>query len=260
MPVDLPSGVVTLVFTDIEGSSSLWEVHRNAFQVVLEEHNRLLRAMAVRWNGIEVKTEGDAFFLAFAKASDAVQFAVEGQREIASCAWSVHLPGLAELRVRIGMHTGEPIVGAHPDGAQDYFGPMVNRAARVGAAGHGGQIILSGATHTLAVPELPATIAFQSLGMHRLKGVGEEHLWQALHADLSTQFAPLKTMQAPLHNLPLPSTALIGREKEVAAWHSLRSELNTRLLTLLGFGGLGKTRLALELAELSVGDFAHGVW
>ncbi len=257
---DFPTGVITLVFTDIEGSSDLWERHRAEFQAVLQEHNRLLRAAAANWYGVEVKTEGDAFFLVFAKASDAVCFTLEAQKAIAACPWENILPGLKALWVRIGMHTGETILSAHPNGTVDYFGPTVNRAARVGAAGHGGQVIVSEATRTLALADLPPGISWLDFGDHRLKGVGEEHLWQMLHPDLRRDFPPLKTLDAQRHNLPLSPNPFIGRETETERLRAALLQPATRLLTLTGFGGFGKTRLALQLAELCIDEFSDGVW
>jgi predicted ATPase/class 3 adenylate cyclase len=255
-----PTGVVTLVFTDIEGSSALWETHGERFAPVLAEHNRLLRAAAARWGGVEVKTEGDAFFLAFARADAAILFAVDAQRAIAAHPWPDVLPGVAALRVRIGMHTGAPIVDRHPDGALDYFGPVVNRAARVGGAGYGGQIVVSDATLALAQSELPPEIAAENLGRHRLKGVGEETLWQIGHPALPARFPPLKTLSGAKHNLPDPATPFIGREDEIARWTAWLREDATRLVTLVGFAGHGKTRLALQIAERLVDEFADGVW
>lgn len=257
---DFPTGVITLVFTDIQGSSDLWEQHRGAFQPVLEEHNRLLRAAAALWHGVEVKTEGDAFFLVFGRASDAVRFAVEAQLSIACCRWDDLLVGLPALRVRMGLHTGETIFAAHPDGTADYFGPTVNRAARVGAAGHGGQVIVSDGTRALAQAELPPEITWLDVGRHRLKGVGEEQLWQLCHPDLPREFPALKTLDPQRHNLPLAPAPIIGRETEIERWLAVLRQPATRLLTLSGFGGFGKTRLALQLAELSVDDLADGVW
>ncbi|HEX8551662.1 MAG TPA: adenylate/guanylate cyclase domain-containing protein [Abditibacteriaceae bacterium] len=256
----LPSGVITLVFTDIEGSSALWESHRDRFAPVLNEHNRLMRAAAAAWNGVEVKTEGDAFFLVFARASNAVAFAVDAQRALAAYDWNKCLAGLDELRVRIGMHSGEPILAAHPDGSADYFGPVVNRAARVGAAGYGGQILVSGVTQTLAQGELSPEITFSDLGAHLLKGVGEEQLWQVHHNELPSRFPALKTPTADKHNLPQSATPFVGREAEVERCSALLREDDVRLLSLLGFGGQGKTRLALQIAASLTDEFADGVW
>lgn len=257
---DFPTGLVTLVFTDIEGSSALWEAHGAAFAPVLNEHNRLLREVAAQRGGVEVKTEGDAFFLVFPDAAEAVRFAVNAQRAIAAHDWNQVLSGLTELRVRIGMHSGSPIVDRHPEGAVDYFGPVVNRAARVGAAGYGGQIVISQATLELAQTALPPDIAWENLGRHRLKGVGEEILWQINQAALPARFPPLKTLSGAKHNLPPAATPFIGRDAEIAAWSGWLRADDTRLVTLLGFGGHGKTRLALQLAEMLVDDFADGVW
>jgi predicted ATPase/class 3 adenylate cyclase/Tfp pilus assembly protein PilF len=255
-----PTGVITLVFTDIEGSSALWEAHRESFAPVLSEHNRLMRAAASAWNGVEVKTEGDAFFLVFARAADAVGFAVDAQRALSGHDWNQHLAGLTELRVRIGMHSGEPILATHPDGSADYFGPAVNRAARVGAAGYGGQILISGVTRTLAQHELPPDVALSDLGKHLLKGVGEEELWQVHHPELPSRFPALKTPGADKHNLPQSATPFVGREEEIEQWSALLRDPEVRLLTLQGFGGQGKTRLALQIAATLIDEFADGVW
>lgn len=253
---ELPTGTVTLVFTDIQGSSDLWEKHRAAFQPVLAEHNRLMRAAAARWNGYEVKTEGDAFFLSFARASDAVQFAVEAQRSLHGCEWGRFLPGLESVRVRIGMHAGEPLVDRHPDGTPDYFGPVVNRAARVGAAPHGGQVIISAAVHSLCRADLPAEVGFRDLGEHPLKGVGNERLWQVCHADLPAEFPPLRSQASLGVRLPVPSTPFVGRDRELRQARDLLA--GTRLLTLTGPGGTGKTRLGLALATEVQEQFADG--
>jgi len=256
----LPEGVVTLVFTDIQGSSDLWEQYGAAFKPVLDEHNRLMREAARHWEGREVKTEGDAFFLVFDTASNAVRFTLEAQQAFARADWEALLPGVGSLRVRMGCHSGEPLLGFHPGGLPDYFGPVVNRAARVSGAGHGGQVLLSEATRLLALEELPAGIGFSDLGPHRLKGVGEERLWQLTHPDLSTTFPPLNTLDARRHNLPLASTPYVGRDEELREWIELLLRPETRLLTLAGFGGMGKTRTALQMAELSLERFPDGVW
>ncbi|NCO32353.1 MAG: adenylate/guanylate cyclase domain-containing protein [Armatimonadetes bacterium] len=255
-----PSGTITLVFTDIQGSSELWEQYREAFQPALEAHNRVMRDVAEHWNGREVKTEGDAFFLVFATSADAVQFAVEAQNELRRFNWEGLLTGLSEIRVRIGMHTGEPIIGRNTQGEVDYFGPSANRAARICAAGHGGQVLVSNATREVAEAHLPRSLTFTDLSLHRLKGVGEERLWQVCHADLPREFPPLRTLNPERHNLPVPPTPFIGREQDIDNWFDFLRQPQTRLVTLLGFGGMGKTRSALQLAEMAVEDFPDGVW
>lgn len=255
-----PTGLVTLVFTDIEGSSDLWQQFGEAFQPVLDQHNRIMREAADRWSGFEVKTVGDAFFLVFPRAPDALRFALEAQLAFAAFDWSRLLPGLSELRVRMGLHAGEPILARHPSGLVDYFGPAVNRAARIGGAGHGGQVILSDVTRELSEPDLPADVSFLDRGVHRLKGVGEDYLWQLAHPGLRTDFPPLSTLDPERHNLPRPASPYVGREKELAHWLSVLRQPGTRLVSLLAFGGMGKTRSALHLAELLIDDFQHGVW
>src|SRR5207248_65145 len=171
---------------------------------------RLLRELADRFRGGEVETAGDSLFLVFARASDAVQWAVEAQRGLAGFDWEGLLPGLSELRVRIGMHTGEPLPGEDPE-RPAYMGPATNRAARVSGAAHGGQILVSEATRLLAAPQLPPEVSFQSLGVHRLRGVGEETLWQVHYPQLRRGFPPLNTLDPERHNLPLPVTPFVGR-------------------------------------------------
>jgi predicted ATPase/class 3 adenylate cyclase len=257
---EVPEGVVTLVFTDIQRSSDLWERHRDAFKPVLEAHHRLMREAAARWRGVEVKTEGDAFFLVFDRASEAVRFAVDAQRAFATQPWSDLLPSVGSLLVRIGMHTGEPLLERERGGAPDYLGPAVNRAARVAGAGHGGQIVVSDSTRSLAAAELPPEIVLLDLGEHRLKGVGSERLWQVGHPDLPREFPPLNTLDRERHNLPLPLTPFIGRKETVEQCVAILRDPGTRLLSLVGFGGMGKTRTALQVAELCAGELPDGVW
>ena len=253
-----PTGVVTLVFTDIEGSSALWEQHRDAFRDLLETHNVLLRALVAARGGREIRHQGDGFFLSFARASDAVWFALEAQRAIKNREWKIGSQNISFL-IRIGLHSGQAQAMIHPSGAPDYYGAAVNRAARVGGAGAGGQILVSEATRLLSQAELSGAI-FLDLGVHRLKGVGEERLWQVSAPDLADKFPPPHTLDAQRHNLPLPATPFIGRERELNLWRERLLAPATRLLTILGFGGIGKTRAALQLAENCLGDFPDGVW
>lgn len=258
--MSFPSGLVTLVFTDIESSSELSEKHGALFEAARMEHFEILRTAAENFNGYEVETAGDALFLVFQKAADAVRFAVQAQLKMAAHSWPA---AIGELRVRIGMHTGEPFIG-NDKGRPTFRGPVTNKAARVQGAGHGGQILLSQSTYEAARSDLTrdgaSEIFFVDCGLHRLKGVGEEHLWQACHANLRAEFPPLNTLNPQRHNLPQPALPLIGRQNEIAAWHEVLGQERTRLLTLTGFGGLGKTRSSLQLAELCVNDFAEGVW
>lgn len=251
-----PVGTVTLLFTDLEGSSELSEKHGRAFEPARAEHYRLLREILARTNGFEAETAGDSLFAVFERVADAVQFAVEVQRAFAVHAWP---PEIGPVRIRIGMHTGEPFTGIE-NGRPFYRGAATNRAARVQAAGHGGQVLLTQAAFDIVRGIAPGEVTFLSLGAHRLKGVGEETLWQACHPELPREFPPLNTLNLERHNLPVPPTPLIGREPEIAAWRALLCQPTTRLLTLVGTGGLGKTRAALQLAEHCVGEFQHGVW
>jgi len=265
--LELPSGTITLVFTDIESSSELSERYRDDFEPLRAVHFQLLREVMQRWNGMEVSTAGDALFLVFLSAADAVQWAVEAQRSLAHYDWpelsspdvSGGQPLRVEVRVRIGMHTGEPFLSVDT-GHPDYFGPVVNRAARVSSAAYGGQILVSNATYELAKSSLSAEITFQDHGLHRLKGVGEDRLWQIQAPDLIQDFPPLKTLDPERHNLPTPPTPYMGREHEIEEWLEKLGQPTTRVLTLTGFGGLGKTRSALQLAELSLDSYQDGVW
>jgi predicted ATPase len=226
----LPTGTVTFLFTDIEGSTRLLdELGPEGYAGVLAEHRQLIGEAVARQDGVELGTQGDGLFMAFERASGAVAAAHEAQIELA-------------VPVRMGLHTGEPTL-TH----EGYVGIDVNRAARICAAGHGGQVLLSEATARLVGIDL------RDLGLHRLKDVGELRLYQLGDG----AFPPLRTLNAT--NLPLPATPLLGRRDELAdAIRLLRDQ--TRLLTITGPGGMGKTRFALELAGELIDDAADGVW
>jgi predicted ATPase/class 3 adenylate cyclase len=246
----LPTGTVTLLFTDIEGSTRLLQQIGDRYSEVLTGYWQLLRTAVQEQGGQEVDTQGDAFFFAFPRARDALMVAVSVQRTIATHQW----PKGGVVRVRMGLHTGEPLIAG-----SGYKGMDVHRAARIGAAGHGGQILLSEATHGLIAKDLPAGIGLRDLGEHRLKDLAGPHrLFQVVANDLPADFPPLKSLDVLPNNLPLQLTSFIGREREKSEIKKLLS--TTRLLTLTGSGGAGKTRLALQVAAEALEEFPAGVW
>jgi predicted ATPase/class 3 adenylate cyclase/Tfp pilus assembly protein PilF len=257
-PTLMPTGTVTLMFTDIEGSTALWEKLKNDFYPVLEKHNSILREAITNCRGYEVKTEGDAFMAAFPTAADGVRCTIAAQLALAEATWPAEV---GEVRVRMGLHTGDPIVATHPDGMRDYFGPMVNRSARVAASGHGGQVVLSDAARHAAMP-FPDGVVPVDLGRHQLKGLDQlEQIWQLDHPSFPIRkFPPLKTLNAVRHNLPLPVSSFIGRTTEVAEIRALLSKPENRLVTMLGTGGTGKTRLSQHVAAECADEFPDGVW
>ena len=249
---ELPTGTLTLLFTDIEGSTRLLQQVGERYAGVLADCRHILRRVFTRHHGHEVDTQGDAFFVVFARASDAVAAAVDVQRTLFAHAW----PHGVAVRVRIGLHTGEPMLT--PEG---YVGLDVHHAARIMSAAHGGQILLSPTTRQLVEQHLPEGTGVQDLGPHRLKDLQRpDHLFQVSMEGLQTSFPPLKTLDASAHNLPIQPTPFIGREKEVAAITQWLRQPDVRLLTLTGAGGMGKTRLALQGAAELVEQFADGVF
>src|SRR6266700_1402398 len=249
---ELPTGTVTLLFTDIEGSTRLLQQVGHRYDGILTECRQLLRAAFHRWNGYEVETQGDAFFVAFARATDAVSAAVEMQRALAAHPW----PEGATVLVRMGLHTGEP-----QRSAEGYVGLDVHRAARIMSAGHGGQVLLSQTTRDLVEHDLPDGVSLRDLGAHRLKDLPHpSHLFELVISGFPADFPPLRTLDTHHNHLPLQPTSLIEREPELAEISALLKQPEMRLLTLTGPGGSGKTRLGLQVAaELSDG-FADGVY
>jgi predicted ATPase/class 3 adenylate cyclase len=246
----LPHGTVTFLFTDIEGSTQLWTQHPQAMPAALARHETVLRAAINLHGGVVFKTVGDAVCAAFASALDALQAALAAQRALATESWA--LP----LRVRMALHTG--VVVAH---AGDYQGLPLSRVARLIAAGHGGQILLSAVTQELVRDDLPADTALHDLGVHRLKDLARpEPIFQLVAPDLPADFPPLRTLGRHRHNLPVQPTVLIGREQEIAGVLQLLQRPELRLVTLTGPGGTGKTRLALQIAAELLDTFADGVW
>jgi predicted ATPase/class 3 adenylate cyclase len=243
----LPTGTVTFLFTDIEGSTRLVRELGPRWQEVLEAHNRLVREAILGAGGIDVRTEGDAVFAVFESAAAAVSATTAVQRKIASGS----LP--EPVSVRMGLHTGEGVPGG-----DDYVGLDVHRAARIAAAGHGGQILLSGATRTLVEQTLPAGVTLRALGSHRLKDLPRpEELHQLVLDGLPSEFPPPKTLEVPT-TLPAPLTSFVGRDRELARIRQLLE--TTRLLTLTGTGGCGKTRLAIEAATELMPSYSDGVF
>jgi predicted ATPase/class 3 adenylate cyclase len=248
----LPTGTVTLLFTDMEGSTRLLERLGDRYVEVLTEHRRLLRAAFARFDGHEVGTEGDALFVAFAKASQAVAAAVAGQQALAAHHW----PDGMAVRVRMGIHTGEPLLVG-----QDYAGLDVHQAARICAAAHGGQVLLSQTTRELLGDDLPSGVGLRDLGQHRLKDLSRpQRLFQLVIAGLSADFPALRTVGSHPTNLPVQVTSFVGRQREVAAIPRLLDRPGVRLLTLSGPGGTGKTRLAVKVAGELAESFPAGVF
>jgi predicted ATPase/class 3 adenylate cyclase len=246
----LPTGTVTFLFTDIEGSTRLLQRLGDRYREVVHEHGRILRQAIASGGGTEVHTEGDSFFAVFPTPAGALAAAVEAQRGLASHPW----PESESVQARMGLHTGEGVLGG-----DDYIGLDVHRAARIAAAGHGGQVLLSQATKDLIEYTLPDGVSPRDLGRHRLKDIEHpEHLYDLVIEGLRSEFPAVRTLDARPTNLPPQRTSFVGRNREVAEVTSLLAQ--TRLLTLTGPGGTGKTRLALRVAADHLDRFADGVF
>jgi class 3 adenylate cyclase len=231
---ELPCGTVTLLFTDIEGSTRLLqELGEETYVRALEDHRRLLRDAFATHGGVEVEMQGDSFHFAFSDACAAVLAAAHAQDALGEHQWERE-----PIRVRIGIHTGEPVVTGNL-----YAGLDVHRAARVMGAGHGGQVLLSETTHGLVEHEFPEGLSIRDLGLHRLKDLSAP---QRLYQLGDKKFPPLASLYQT--NLPVPATPFLGRERELQEVSALLGDEGTRLLTLTGAGGSGKTRLAAQTA------------
>lgn len=246
----LPIGTVTFLFTDIEGSTRLMQEVGERYVQAQTDHHSILRSAFTGSNGRELRTEGDSFFCVFESAVDACEAAAQAQRDFANHGW----PEGVTLRVRMGLHTGEaPLVG------NEYIGLDVHHAARVAASAHGGEVVISETTRALVDERLPEGLSLRDLGTHRLKDLARpERLYQLVVSGAQDRFPPPRTLDSTPNNLPTQLTSFIGRDEDVADARRLLS--GTRLLTLTGPGGIGKTRLSLQLAADLVQDFPDGVY
>ena len=243
----MPTGTVTLLLADVEGSTRLWETQPEEMTAAVARLDQAVSDVVAAHDGVRPveQGEGDSFVIAFARASDAV-----------ACALDLQRAPLAPIRLRIGMHTGE--VRLRDEG--NYIGPTINRTARLRDLAHGGQTVLSGATEPLVVDQLPPDVSLTDLGTHPLRDLPRpERVVQLCHPDLRNEFPPLRTAKAVVsHNLPAQLTSFVGRQAEIG---DLREALaGNRLVTLTGAGGAGKTRLAVQVAADLAGDFGDGVW
>jgi predicted ATPase/class 3 adenylate cyclase len=243
---------LTFLFTDVEGSTRLWEQNPQEMRSALARHDVILRSALAVSDGDVVKSTGDGLMAVFAAPIAAATAGIAAQRALVKEPW----PELCAIRVRIGIHTGE----AESRGG-DFFGPAVNRTARIMAAGHGGQILVSGSTAQLLDRELPGATTLRDLGEHRLKDLGRpEHLFQLAHPDLPSEFPPLSTLDLRPNNLPTQASAFVGRDAELRAIRQRLDDADVRLVTLTGPGGTGKTRLALRAAADQIDRFTDGVF
>ena len=244
---ELPSGTVTFLFTDLEGSTRLWQEHPEAMQVASARHDDLVRALIEAHDGYVVKTTGDGFHAAFGAAHDAVHAAVAAQGALSTEAWGE----IGPLVVRMGVHTGPAEIR---DG--DYYGTAVNRAARLMSVAHGGQIVVSLTTKELVQDR---GVELVDLGEHHLRDLARvDRVYQVVADGLPNEFPRLRSLEAFAGNLPLPTTSFVGRDVELAVVDT--SLQSARLVTLTGVGGVGKTRLSLQVAAHALPRFPDGAW
>ena len=251
--VGLPTGTVTFLYTDIEGSTRRWEANPAAMKAAVERHDALLQQAIHEHGGVVFRTEGDAFRAAFVTAPQALNAALTAQHLIQAEQWN---PEIAPIKVRMALHTGLGEVRGN-----DYVGAHLNRAARIMSAAHGGQVLLSQATFDLVRDLLPDGVSVRDLGDHRLKDLQRpEHIHQLVVPGLPSDFPPLRTLDNRPNNLPLQRSLLVGRERELGEIQDLLLRPDMGLLTLVGPGGIGKTRLALQAAAELVERFPDGVY
>src|SRR5215210_9101731 len=248
-----PTGTVTFLFTDIEGSSRMWEKSPQTMRSALARHEEILHSAIGAHRGYVFKTVGDAFCAAFPTAPEALEAALYAQRALFAEEWPKEV---GQLRVRMALHTA----AAEARGG-DYFGPPLNRVARLLSAAQGGQVLFSVATQELVRDQLPTGVELRDLGKHRLKDlIRPEWIFQLIAQGLPAEFPPLRTLEGHPNNLPLQATPLVGREREVAEVIQRLLASETRLLTLAGPGGTGKTRLALQAAAELLEEFKDGTF
>ncbi|MGE5224125.1 MAG: adenylate/guanylate cyclase domain-containing protein [Omnitrophica WOR_2 bacterium] len=253
----LPTGTVTFLFTDIEGSAMLAQNHPEEMSYLLAKHHAILRQSIEDHHGHVFHITGDAFSSAFHTCGEAVNAAIEAQRKLLHEAWQP-----TPVKVRMGIHTGTAIAGALEDSAGGYNGYLtLTRVQRVMSAAHGGQVLLSSASAELVRGQLPDGVELRDMGEHRLKGlVNPEHLWQVVAPGLVYEFPPILSFNTIPNNLPAQPTALIGREAELNEIVNRLNSEEVRLLTLTGPGGIGKTRMALQAAAEQIDRFKDGVY
>jgi class 3 adenylate cyclase len=230
--VAAPSGTVTFLFTDIQGSTRLWQDDQASMATALKRHDEIMKKTVAENNGHVFKTVGDAFCCAFSDAGDAIRTALAAQIVIGEEQWETPRP----IRVRMSIHTGSA-----RERDNDYFGPPVNKVARIESLAHGGQVIMSRITADLVKEILPEGVTLREMGSHRLKDLATpEDIYQLVHPDLPKDFPPLKSMDALPNNLPVQTTPLIGREKELKSIKELFTKKDCRLVSLVGARGYGK--------------------
>src|SRR5688572_11368121 len=256
MNTNLPTGTVTFLFTDIEGSTRLAQEHPDEMPSLLARHHEILHESIEAYHGFTFRIVGDSFSAAFYTASDALNAALDAQRKLQNESWSP-----ASIKVRMGINTGAAQLKQDPRGQGAFYEGYATLALtqRVMSVGHGGQILLSQSTYDLAKNQPGDKTELRDMGELRLKDIAKPvHLYQVVAANLLSDFPPLATLETSNHNLPTQLTAFIGREHELAEARKLLS--STRLLTFIGPGGIGKSRLSLQVAAEQFSEFKDGVW